>query len=938
HWRSADVADLAQYLPDSVRADLTRPYWLAFRVKNTGSPQHQDYSTTAFVDSILVTSALEICRKPVVDHVEVEDLTDTSVIVRWSTVVNHAVGFTIGWSQYDGVYEDFDGRHSYTYYPIEHPVDRPVDARGYRTELDTLRFVDTIRGLIPNTAYDVAVVAHCIDYRHTNTGIYFNDTIDSRWSDTVRFRTKCGVQPLPYTEDFDRYVSGEGNPISPCWTVGAYPDGQKPSPNSVYYFNTPNSLKFTGDGTRQLYAIMPEFEPSETGYRINFFARSVSSGAKIKLVYVPNIDNPLEYNTFSDGLGEITNLTTSRDLAQYTIDLPLSVYDPSMGRLAWIVTDNKTIYLDNVVVDKLVECPRPSNFVITLDYAHSAKIALINNAMVPTYQYAIGPRETFNINDPSTYTILDKDFGNDELTISNAEITGLSAFTAYTAALRAVCEGDVKSEWSNTANITTLNDDIDIVSFSVKEPSGVIDSRVVGQIGNAVIDHENHTIRVNVRPGTPSTGWIVNFALHDTNARMTIYRLDVYSGISTFDLDGMGANCMVVAEDNSINQPWPLFVNEVPCLQPSEIVFNNVKRRSFDISWVQPYDDRLPHQLIVSDTVVTDFETWADPSNPCYGSPCGNGNVYVELDGDQQSYTIPLAERNFKYHVYIRTNCGDEGLSEWTYANIFTRDLFDCEFDGQGEGQENVTYTHRGDSVNLLGGGENIWYVPVVNDHPYSYSQSLFLTSEMRAGGITQIQIEKEDLNKEWVQNDFSIYMGYTDNERFVEKTNWQLPSTLKRVYHGSYETHPGEQWITFTLDSTFRYDGRRNLIVAMQDNDGTRLDAGFRFKVRNMGVSRYIYYYSDFTPFEVDKPVAATDDGSPSNYRVNTRFIYCDEIDPCPQPDTLMAELGADPTSQISSQWHSVVSDYPNGYDVLISTKPQQSPNTCAAQFLERH
>ena len=902
-WRSVDLADAAEQLPDSVREDLTRYYWLAFRCENRYG---QTDWLTAFIDSVVITEAPEICRKPVVYHPADTDVTDNSIIVRWKVLVNHAQDFTIAYSPYDGVYEDFDGRRSYTYYPVAHPLSRPVDAQGYRTERDTLEFVDTIRGLSPNTEYEIAVLANCGSEGY------------SRWSDTVRVTTQCGREVLPYIESFDGYTAGETESISHCWTKGTNSSTPYPYPTSSYAApqSSPNSLQFYGDATYYSYAAMSLFEESETGLVVSYKIRANNNnGASISLVVIPDMSDPTNYTVLATHNGS-TGWQSFQDII-----LPED-YTSDMGRLAFVVGPinngrQNNIFLDDVVVDKYRECLRPTSFAKTYEYSHHALVSLINNAGVSLHHIAIGPRETFDIDNPATYnTYL---FNTDTLT---GGIKGLSAVTAYTMAIRAVCgEGDT-SLWSNTINVTTKNDNTDILEYAITSPSGTLNGVDIGQIDDAIIDHENSTITVYVRPSTPFTGIIATFKLADSNAVLNAYSIRRNSGEEpALDLQNNGTvPYLVLAEDQNINQAWTLQVIETQCALPGNISFDNVMRRRFTVNWTQ--QDDLPHDLIVSDTVVTNFQAWID-----------NGRV-VSLAEGVNTYTTPLVDRNVQYHVYVRSNClaDDMGVSEWIYSTVRTRDLYDCPSPQQ-------------DSVRIEGKGsvEDLWYIPMVMDQRYSYSQSIYLTDEIRPGKIKRIVIQHAWTNYTWTQADqIKIYLGYTDKDYFSNRTDWQTPNTLTKVFDGGmtspYNGSNDTIWQYIDLDEPFVYDGHTNLLMAIQDNNSINYNTNYRFRTDILPQARYMYYYSGGAPYDIEHPVAATDGGSPNTHRVRTRFIYCDEIDPCPSVDTVIAELGVDSTSTASATWGTVEADYPNGYDLIISTDEQQSPNTLATQFGQYH
>lgn len=102
----------------------------------------------------------------------------------------------------------------------------------------------------------------------------------------------------------------------------------------------------------------------------------------------------------------------------------------------------------------------------------------------------------------------------------------------------------------------------------------------------------------------------------------------------------------------------------------------------------------------------------------------------------------------------------------------------------------------------------------------YSYSQSIYLASEINAtGNITELQWYFSGTTLLPNSQDLTIYLGHTTKTEFASTSDWELLANLTQVYTGGIDVSGGEGWVTITFDTPFVYNGSDHLIVAVDEN-----------------------------------------------------------------------------------------------------------------------
>ncbi len=113
---------------------------------------------------------------------------------------------------------------------------------------------------------------------------------------------------------------------------------------------------------------------------------------------------------------------------------------------------------------------------------------------------------------------------------------------------------------------------------------------------------------------------------------------------------------------------------------------------------------------------------------------------------------------------------------------------------------------------------------PIYSYYGYSYSQQIYLGSEITSGGGAAGSISKirfyyagggSDFTK-W--NNWDVYLGNTTKTDFANSADWIPVAALKPVFSGIIPDPVAGTWIELTLSTPFYYSGN-NIVVAVDEN-----------------------------------------------------------------------------------------------------------------------
>ncbi len=302
-----------------------------------------------------------------------------------------------------------------------------------------------LTGLTANTEYTFAVKALC----------FIED--ESDWSNSTTFTTCC--EPLavtvehPFVEDFENsYVFPPA-----CWS--------QISKDNDHYWSKANSSTspgchgkyhaysgFNGD----IYLITPALVLPERGKaRLSIFTRYEGSN---------HDNNSVLISTTGTEADDFTSIYVHpSELNWYNMTETVNLDDYAGDTIYIAFRHNKDVddidyyntwHLDDITVEIIPEpCEIPSSLAAEDVTLNSATLSWTDNntTSAPRYAVAYGPSANFNLNNNATYT-------TDTVTTNELALTGLTANTEYTFAVKALCaEGD-ESDWSEQATFQTLVD------------------------------------------------------------------------------------------------------------------------------------------------------------------------------------------------------------------------------------------------------------------------------------------------------------------------------------------------------------------------------------------------------------------------------------------------------------------------------------------------
>lgn len=153
--------------------------------------------------------------------------------------------------------------------------------------------------------------------------------------------------------------------------------------------------------------------------------------------------------------------------------------------------------------------------------------------------------------------------------------------------------------------------------------------------------------------------------------------------------------------------------------------------------------------------------------------------------------------------------------------------------------------------------------LPIYGNFGYSYSQSIYLASDMNPAVqgqpslITKIRYFNVSGSLTNSTN-WTIYMANTTQANFGTTTSWVPGTSLTQVFSGILTAPAANTWLEITLDTPFLYDGTSNLVVGVDENQPQWSNINWRSHVT--GANRSIYYYSDSNnPNPASPPTASS-------------------------------------------------------------------------------
>ncbi len=255
---------------------------------------------------------------------------------------------------------------------------------------------------------------------------------------------------------------------------------------------------------------------------------------------------------------------------------------------------------------------------------------------------------------------------------------------------------------------------------------------------------------------------------------------------------------------------------------------------------------------------------------------------YDYLD-NTSGYRISLGTDNPPTNVFNNQDLGLINNYDYTELDAYTSyywqvipynengDSEDCPIWSFTTGRSNMISVGSGDNTNTN--------LPIDYNYKKSYSQSIYLNSEM---DISERDIEEISyyLTEESYfigANQWEIYMGLTDKTEFADNEDWLLASQgLVQVANVTMSDSLEAGWFNIELTNPFAYDGTSNLIVGVLEyNAETSSDISNHFYTADTGHNRSLIFGHDTININPYFPFVGTLEQSIP--KIN--FIYSEDV-----------------------------------------------------------
>jgi len=161
----------------------------------------------------------------------------------------------------------------------------------------------------------------------------------------------------------------------------------------------------------------------------------------------------------------------------------------------------------------------------------------------------------------------------------------------------------------------------------------------------------------------------------------------------------------------------------------------------------------------------------------------------------------------------------------------------------------------------VIGNGIADLTLPIESYYGYTYSQSIFLQSEVNTPGqrIEKIWYNWNGIEEDLLSNAWTIWMGHTALTSFADGSSWIPLANLSQVFTGEVALPATPGWIEIILDTPFVYNNTDNLVIAVDENEPGYGSSSNYFYCTADAAARSIRYYSDSTNPDPAAPVQGT-------------------------------------------------------------------------------
>lgn len=288
-----------------------------------------------------------------------------------------------------------------------------------------------IQNLNPETSYQFYVKSYCSYNNISNYSLPFS------------FTTLClPINSLPFVENFDLYGYNNGI-IPPCFKkLSSYSANSYPQISSITNYSAPNAFLFNCNlsGAYNVL-ILPEVDSIYpiNNIMVSFQLNVYGNDDTLYVGIMNNMEDP-------DDIEIIKKITVSSTSTWKYFYVYFNDYQGTGKHIAFKTkygATNSLVYMDNLVIDTMPDCPIPSNVTALNITQNSIDIDFTEEGTSSLWEVEYGP-SGFNLGTGSVLT---------NITTHPITINGLSAQTAYQFYVKSICSATEQSEWSDPITV-----------------------------------------------------------------------------------------------------------------------------------------------------------------------------------------------------------------------------------------------------------------------------------------------------------------------------------------------------------------------------------------------------------------------------------------------------------------------------------------------------